>query len=70
MSETSDVQPRYLGDGVYGEFDGWHIWLGLHAGERKIALEPSVLAALIDYDSAIRRHYAAQSRAPNNQEES
>lgn len=66
----SEVLPRYLGDGVYAEFDGWHIWLGLHPGEQKIALEPSVLAALVDYDSAIRRHYAAQSRASDNQEES
>jgi hypothetical protein len=70
MSEISDVPPRYLGDGVYAHFDGWHIWLGLQAGQRGIALEPAVLAALIDYDSAIRRHYAAQSRATNNQEES
>jgi hypothetical protein len=40
---------RYIGDGVYASFDGWHVWLHtprvdgvLHA----IALEPSVFKEL------------------------
>lgn len=47
-------EPRYLGDGVYASFDGYHIWLttGSHDMDRsdnKIALEPSVFAALVAY---------------------
>jgi hypothetical protein len=40
---------EYLGDGIYASFDGWHVWLGLDSGQRLIALEPSVLGALIGY---------------------
>jgi hypothetical protein len=43
----------YLGDGVYAEFDGWQIWLGLEKGERLIALEPSVMERLKDYDKLL-----------------
>ena len=42
----------YLGDGVYAQFDGYHVWVwtsdGLHPGD-KIALDPSVLKALIEF---------------------
>jgi hypothetical protein len=41
--------PEYLGDGVYASFDGYHAWLGLDAGQQLIALEPSVIGALIGY---------------------
>ena len=41
----------YLGDGVYAEFDGYHIMLDLRGQDSttKIALEPSVMNALHQY---------------------
>jgi hypothetical protein len=41
----------YLGDGLYARFDGFSIWLRAprENGDHVIALEPGVLAALIDY---------------------
>lgn len=48
----------YLGDGVYATFDGFQIWVRvetLDRGSMEIALEPSVLKALNDFDAAIRR---------------
>lgn len=48
----------YLGDSVYASFDGYHIWLTTENGypddpRNKIALEPSVLGALISYHAAL-----------------
>ena len=43
---------RYLGDGVYISFDGYHIWLTTEYGkgvDQKIALEPQVLEAFDKY---------------------
>lgn len=50
---------RYLGDGVYASFDGWHITLSLgeHTAPQVVALEPEVFAALCSYAGAINRHY-------------
>ena len=39
---------QYLGDGLYAEFDSYQIWLYTPQGMR-VALEPSVYQALIDY---------------------
>lgn len=41
----------YLGDGVYASFDGYQIWLTTERDGREIAiaLEPSVMNALIGY---------------------
>lgn len=42
----------YLGDGVYAEQDGYHIWLWTSNGvadSDRIALEPAVLDALFAY---------------------
>ena len=49
---------EYLGDGVYASFDGYHIWLrtGAHEGPHvtnKIALEPAVFAALVEYERQV-----------------
>lgn len=57
----SDERARYLGDGVYATFDGYHIWLKTgshrdHEATNQIALEPSVFTALLDY----QRWLAAQ----------
>ena len=52
---------EYLGDAVYVGHDGYHIWLA--TGDHKnltdphgvrIALEPAVFAALVDYHERIR----------------
>lgn len=44
----------YLGDGVYASNDGYQIWLAANHHEKKVvALEPSVLIALINYAKAI-----------------
>jgi hypothetical protein len=46
------MKRKYLGDGVYAEFDGYHIWLITSDGiedTNKIALEPQVLSALKRY---------------------
>ena len=45
----------YLGDAVYASFDGWCIWLHLndHRSPGLIALEPSVLQALIRYAKTV-----------------
>jgi hypothetical protein len=62
----SRPEPQYLGDGVYASFDGYHIWLTTGSHEEsdatsKIALEPSVFAALLRYQAAVR---AEQEREP------
>ena len=55
-----DIVPdRYLGDGVYASFDGYHITLDLRAQDpvlpiTRIALEPSVLEALDRYRKDIQ----------------
>jgi len=45
------MEDRYLGDGVYASFDGYHVCLDLRAqdSETFIALDNHVLKALIEY---------------------
>lgn len=44
------LQPKYLGDGVYVSFDGYHINLAVEDHRNNvIALEPEVMVALIAY---------------------
>ena len=49
--------PRYLGDGVYAEFDGYQIVLKandhLHPTDI-IALEPSVMSSLLRFNDEIK----------------
>ena len=47
---------EYLGDGVYASFDGWQVWLDTRAQRpiNRIALEPTVLAALTRYVAALK----------------
>ena len=42
------IEDKYLGDGVYASFDGYHIVLDLRGQDNttKIGLEPNVLDAL------------------------
>ena len=48
----SDGTRRYLGDGVYAEFDGnaTVLFVGEGCNEQRIAVEPEVIAALVQYD--------------------
>jgi hypothetical protein len=60
--------PRYIGDGVYASTDGFQIWLVTEradAGLHYIALEPSVVKQLVDYDKELRRpqHPATEEEA-------
>lgn len=48
-----EIQDRYLGDGVYANFDGYQIWLKTLSGDA-IALEPDVFFNLIQYQEYIR----------------
>lgn len=52
-----DDEPRYLGDGVYATFDGYHIWLRAQGAthQNAIALEPAVFDALLQYQSDLCR---------------
>ena len=45
------LEDRYIGDGVYASFDGYHIILDLRAQNNttRIALEPPVFDALMKY---------------------
>jgi len=49
MSRTEKlIEDRYIGDGVYASYDGYHVWLDTRAQEpvNRIGLEPAVLAQL------------------------
>jgi len=47
---------EYLGDGVYASHDGYQIWLAANHHENKvIALEPAVLARLMDYVKSLKQ---------------
>ena len=48
---------RYLGDGVYASWDGWHVWLAANHHENKVvALDRQVIAALLTYFNDLREH--------------
>ena len=51
------MNDAYLGDGVYAGFDGYSIVLDLRGQDdmTRIALEPSVMSNLIEYQNEIRR---------------
>ena len=56
MIKFEGENPKYLGDGVYASFDGYHVWLETSDGlsiTNKIALEPSVIEWLNEYVKAI-----------------
>jgi hypothetical protein len=52
---TKIIDDVYLGDGVYASFDGYHIVLDLRGQDNhtRIALEPIVMEALVNYRDAI-----------------
>jgi len=44
------IKKRYLGDGVYAEYDGWGIWVRANSPNTdNIYLEPAVIAALKEF---------------------
>ena len=49
------MDERYLGDGVYASFDGYHIVLDLRGQDNytRIALEPAVFSQLARYGEEI-----------------
>jgi hypothetical protein len=62
-----DREPRYLGDGVYATFDGYHIWLRAQGTDHQnaIALHPGVFDALLEYQRDLVRE-ANKERGPND----
>ena len=58
---------RYLGDGVYAGFDGFHIVLWLDdtgaQGPDAIALEPPVLSALWEYQKVLPELVAGEQES-------
>lgn len=54
------IPQDYLGDSVYAEYDGYHIILETRNGfpddpSNRIALEPSVLDALMGFAERVKR---------------
>lgn len=59
-----ELDPRYLGDGVYAYHDGYQIWLKTEremGRVERIALEPDVLQSLIRYDHDLRQKYKSET---------
>jgi len=50
------VDDRYLGDGVYASFDGYHIWLETRGSDnpQRIALEEDVYRALVGFNKDLQ----------------
>lgn len=52
---------EYLGDAVEASFDGYHIWLTtLDGNNQRIALEPPVFRALVEYEKRLRNALATE----------
>lgn len=56
------MEDRYIGDGVYASFDGYHIWLKTQQG-MEVALEPEAFTALVKYQQDLLDFYRAQAQA-------
>lgn len=50
------MERTYLGDGLYGEFDGYHI--ALEAGDMKVFLEPDVLYNFEKWVAKLKKTHA------------
>lgn len=52
------IEPRYLGDGVYASFDGYHVNLAVnHHENHVVALEPEVIDSLNKYFEDVKKAY-------------
>jgi len=61
---------EYLGDAVYAQHDGFHLWLTTEDGVRvtnRIALEPPVLQRLDEYRAALQQRSAASEDADRDE---
>ena len=59
----------YLGDSVYASFDGYHVWLTTENGypddpRNKIALEPAVYQALLDWYERLKEQVMSVPAEP------
>lgn len=56
------MNEEYLGDGLYASFDGWSIWLRAprEDGNHRVALEPAVYVALLEYAKKVTRRPEAE----------
>ena len=67
-----DPTKAYLGDGLYAEFDGYHVWLRAERlGDdgivrmHEVALDTHVLDAFAAYTSRLAAHIDAENKASN-----
>jgi hypothetical protein len=53
---------EYLGDGLYASFDGWQVVLRAprETGDHFVALEPAILARLVEFISGLRERFPGQ----------
>ena len=59
---------RYIGDGVYVDFDGFSLWLTTEDGisvTNRICLEPQVYAALTQYVGSLAAALASRGGEPS-----
>ena len=50
MTHMTENDNTYLGDGVYGSFDGYQIWLAVnHPENKQVAIDPEVMQSLMLY---------------------
>ena len=66
----SKIGDDYLGDGVYASWDGYSVTLDLRAQDSttRIALEPSVFHALIQYRERAVAHEVEEALPPEQAE--
>jgi len=60
---------RYLGDGVYATYDGYHVQLTVENGEevlQEIFLDPSVIIELLRYFEDIKKQEEEVLNAQSN----
>lgn len=51
---SAQIEPTYLGDGVYARFDGFQVWIWCDGDANEIALEPATMMNLMDFVKAIK----------------
>ena len=59
MSDMPRMLRVYLGDGLYGEFDGYMVTLRAprDGGDHWVGLEPEVMQSFLDWIKALMRTY-------------
>lgn len=62
MTEPTVIEKAYIGDGVYADFDGYHIVLTTEGGgnmSNRIYLDPQVLQGLDAYRERVLKALSA-----------